>query len=90
MTLLSIRQLFRPIYGGKHVTVRPRRWWSPHARKSARIAAKIVDQQTTEPALLVNDVAIYGVAITDQAGRRVDPNTVRPTSELADPEAAHE
>lgn len=36
---MNAQQLFRPVYSNKYVTVTPKRWWSPLARRSARIAA---------------------------------------------------
>lgn len=40
----KLRQLFRPVYGARF-EVRPKRWWSPRERKTARTAAKLLDYE---------------------------------------------
>ena len=72
------RRLTKPVYGGPYFEVRPKRWWSPRARRSARMAAAVANHQATDTSKIISDMAIYGFAATDSSGRRIDPTTMRP------------
>lgn len=42
-----LKRFIKPTYG-KWLTVTPKKWWSPSARKSARIGAVIFDRSLEE------------------------------------------
>lgn len=77
---MTLRQhwdsLVRPVYGGPYFEVKPKRWWSPRARRSARIAAAVANAQAPDTTKILSDMAIYGMAVTDSSGRRIDPRNL--------------
>jgi hypothetical protein len=67
-----LRRILRPVYG-ERFEVRPKHWWNPRERKTARLAAKLADHHAAsvskEASRLMVDAAVFGVVNRAHAAR---------------------
>lgn len=77
-----LRNLFHPSYG-EALQVSPKRWWSRKDRRSARLAAALIDTETEaickEAGLRFRDEMFYGTRYVDASGKRIDPSAILPS-----------
>lgn len=71
-----LKHLIRPKYG-KTVQITPKHWWSPKARKAARVLAAIAalheEELRKEALAITRDRMLYGTSFKGPDGKRIDP-----------------
>lgn len=87
VAVLTIRQIFKPVYRGKYAEVRPKHWWSISNRRFCRRTVLPVAEYAMKEAApyaveMMVDRSLYGWNVIDPDGRRIDPRKLEPPSLL--------